>query len=212
MADLKLAEVVDFFTSDTFVPSALGSQLEGMRLGQLAEDGNKRAVPLVEDLSLTNHRTIQVQKNQDSDPIGTISQLLAKAKVLRCIDGILKEGPPSSSRWSQLYPALNKLRDRGRSQGVQLPMGAAIIRVFKEYQRFGVREPHRGLAHVYRWMHSLSPLGYPMPDNTYDGLVESFKNGSKLSTRDACEVWADACMALDKWVDVWNAREAGIKW
>lgn len=177
---VSLHELIDHYTTSySHTPSALGAQLEGLS----SETSPSSAL--------------------SSDSIEEIQSMLHLAEVYRCADALLALGPPVQGKWGCIYPALAKARDAARSEGKYLPMGYLVVDLLRAYQKFGVRDPNRGLMHVYWALNSYCQKAYPLPE---------FGQGTELMVKQpklaavASSAYADALLAAAKHAERWNAR------
>lgn len=186
---IHVNDVLDFLVSRSAAPSSFGAQLDRLRYGvQLQSDPHR-------------------QRNEVED------HLLNQAVLLRCIDRFAERQEFSVSTRQRKsadagYKALTKIHESNRtlSQGF---IALSVLRAYQERAKKGAEEP--GIVAVYNYIVSIAPDAappVPMPKNGKD-LAETFRAGqAKRARAFACEAWADARLALEEHVRVFNKAEA----
>jgi len=137
-------------------------------------------------------------QRESSDPMNVISDMISNGEVFRAVEVLREKGPPVDGKVGSVYPAISRVRDAFRLAGQQWSVGEVMCAVMYAYQEFGTRDPARGLACVYRRLNGVNPFAYPMPD----GKIEDAHNSISISA----ELYADVLLALDRFVQRFNAR------
>lgn len=183
MSSVTLNEVLEVLSSRTAAGSNFGTHLER------AQDG----------LSWNGKGLHAMQVSAIED------RMLQAGAVYRCVDDLAAAGLEVMGIGKDSYPSLSKLRMKTDRP---LPPGYAVVKCLRVYQEWATREPVRGLAAVYSWMHEVAPDYCRLAEHDEDSLTQAFLVGkAKSARRMASEVYADCFLIVSNWVPKWNVNE-----
>lgn len=182
---IKVPEVLDFLVAKSCAPSTMGAQLDRLRTGvHLTPDAFR-------------------QKSDVED------HLLAQAVLIRCIDQFSKrESFSTSTRQRKAADAGFKVLTQISESAKSRSQGSIAVGILRAYQERSTASPARGLVAVYEFISSITPsLVPPLPKDIKDVVVAFDKGTAKRARSFACEAYADALLALEGHVRVFNKKE-----
>lgn len=139
------------------------------------------------------------------------SHLLQQAVLIRCIDdferrvefAIPKRGPSVSQDGFKTLEKLQKASHRGQGE-----IALGVLRAYHERCTSIGMSPERGLLEVYNYLLAVAPSVVPSPPKDETDMLQAFRlNTAKRARSLACEAYADALLALQRHIRIFNARE-----
>lgn len=174
-------DILHFLVGRSGAPSAMGAQLDRLRLGFSPAPDPFRAREEVE------------------------THLLEQAQLLRCIDAFAdkREFREPTNRQAVAYKTLERLQLASKRAQGEIALG--VLRAYHERCTVAGLNQERATLEVYRYLATIAPSVAQVPP---DAAAEAFadpKDGKKPRAL-ACEAYADALLALNQHVRVWNKR------
>lgn len=188
---IHVNDVLDHLVARSAAPSTIGAQLDRMRLGFQPTPDPFRMKSEVED------------------------RLLEQAVLLRCISEFSERQEFSVTTRQRKaadagYKVLTKLQEKAKiAQGT---IAINILRTYHEraaaFRAKNVQGQEKALASVYYYLVALAPSVAPPPSLKDGDLETAFRTGKAKRARNlACEAYADALLALQNHVRVFNKKE-----
>lgn len=169
-------DILDHLVARSAAPSTLGAQLDRLRYGTHSAPDPFRARDDAE-----NH-------------------MIQQAGLLRCISEFT-----SRQEFGTKYGTIEKLQ-----KGSGLPQGYLAIGVLRAYHEWCTCQQssqERGLIAVYQYIHGVARNAVPEPPASELDLLQAFRTGKAKRARGmSAEAYADALLALQAHVQVWNRR------
>lgn len=170
---INIIDIIEFLTGSGNVPSPIGPMLEKVRDGTSGTFGNSG-------------------KNNEE------YRILAKASILRCVDGLRKIEKIDF----ESCPSL-----RAFAKKTNVIEGSLVLAVISAYHQWYLKSEERGLVEVYRLMQKLDPT-LPDPSHDEESLHQSFRLGKTRKAREkSAKLLKDSLLVVDAWINKWNDRE-----
>jgi hypothetical protein len=181
---VQVADVLDHLVARSASPSSFGAQLDRLKYGLQPTPDPFRARDEAE-----NH-------------------LLEQATLLRCVsDFSSKEEFVVLPRQRKAAAAGYKLLERIHIAS-KYPQGGIALGILRAYHERSTQSQERGLVEVYNFLFAIAPTVCPPLPKQETDLLQAFRSGNAKRARTlACEAYADALLALQQFVRVWNARQ-----
>lgn len=181
---IQVSDILDHLvTRYASAPSTMGVQLDRMRYGVHSTPDPHKARAEVED------------------------HMLRQANLLRCIDefaarhefSVPARGPAAAGGGYKILEKIQKATKKGQ--------GAIAIAILRAYQERSTQSQERGLVEVYNYLASIAPSVVPKPPKGDHDLLQAFRaETAKRARAMAAEAVADALLALQNHVRIWNRK------
>jgi hypothetical protein len=188
MSTVQVADVLDHLVAKSAAPSSFGAQLDRMRFG------------------------IQVTPDPFRAREEAENKLLQSAALLRCIDqfearyefSVTTRQRATSAAGYKVLDRIQKATKRGQGE-----IALGILRAYHERVTCSIgQSQERGLLAVYTYVAGIAPDAVPAPPKDTDDLLMAFRTGSAKRARNmAAEAYADALLALQNHVRVYNKKK-----
>lgn len=137
------------------------------------------------------------------------ANLLHQAVLIRCVDDFARRSEfsvPSHLRAGNAggYKILEKIQKASKKG-----QGEIALCILRAYQERATQSQERALLEVYHYLASVAPGAVPTPPKSEPDLLQAFRtNAAKRARGVACEAYADALLALQNHVRIFNKMES----
>lgn len=181
---IQVSEILDFLVGRSAAPSTMGAQLDRLKYGLHSSPDPFRARDEVE------------------------SNLLHQAVLIRCIDdfagrhefAVPARGSQATSSGYKILERIQKACKKGQ--------GDIALHILRAYHERCTQSQERGLLEIYTYLSQIAPMSVPTPPKDTIDLLQAFRsNEAKRARAIACEAYADALLALNNHVRIFNKLE-----